>query len=456
MAEDSFTRRDFLRVAAGGAAVAAIGAACGSGSDEPKPSGGAPKDGAEGSRTLRIVQSTHFVPAYDIWFDDYARRWGEQHDAKVTVDHVPIGDLFARADTEAAARRGHDMLAFFGAGAAVFEDEVIDHREIVEEVEAKVGRLTPAVERDIRNQRTGKYFAFADFWSVSLTHYRIDLWDAVQPGVTPDTWNDLIRAGAELKAGGTPLGLGLSSGLDSGGNAFALLFSHGASLQDEQGTVVLDRAATVDAVETATTMFRAGMTEEVFFWDDAADNRFLASGKGSLTFDPVSALRAIEQQDRQLAEKIGLRQPPAAPAGRLFPQFAQCYVIWNFSPNQELAKQFLVDLALDYREPFVRSGFYNLAAFPGAVADLPGILAADAAARPAGKYTVLADATAWSTNVGHPGDTNPAVAEVFNESIVTKMFAAAAQGKMSAEDAVKAAEAQIRPIFEKWRERGKV
>jgi multiple sugar transport system substrate-binding protein len=250
--------------------------------------------------------------------------------------------------------------------------------------------------------------------------------------------------------------VGLSSGLDSGGNAFALLLSHGGSVQDERGTVVLDRPATVDAVETATRMFRAGMTEEIFFWDDAADNRFLASGKGSLTFDPVSAIRAIEQQDRQLAEKIGLRAPPAAPAGRLFPQFAQCYAIWNFSPNQELAKRFLVDLALDYREPFMRSGFQNIPAFPGSVPDLPGILAADPAARPAGKYTVLADATAWSTNIGHPGDTNPAVVEVFNQSILTRMFAAAAQGKMSAQDAVKAADAQVKPIFEKWRQQGKI
>jgi multiple sugar transport system substrate-binding protein len=36
------------------------------------------------------------------------------------------------------------------------------------------------------------------------------------------------------------------------------------------------------------------------------------------------------------------------------------------------------------------------------------------------------------------------------------MFAAAARGEMTAEDAVKAAEAEMRPIFDKWRERGKI
>ena len=36
------------------------------------------------------------------------------------------------------------------------------------------------------------------------------------------------------------------------------------------------------------------------------------------------------------------------------------------------------------------------------------------------------------------------------------MFAAAARGEMTAEEAVEAAEAQIKPIFDKWRERGKI
>ncbi len=36
------------------------------------------------------------------------------------------------------------------------------------------------------------------------------------------------------------------------------------------------------------------------------------------------------------------------------------------------------------------------------------------------------------------------------------MFAAAARGEMSAEEAVKAAEAQITPIFDKWRDLGKI
>lgn len=132
------------------------------------------------------------------------------------------------------------------------------------------------------------------------------------------------------------------------------------------------------------------------------------------------------------------------------------YGIWTFSRNLEVAKQFVVDLTLNYGDAFTRSGFYNLHAFPGAAPDLGGMVATDTRAKPPGKYALLADAAKWSTNLGHPGHSNAAVEEVFEQFIVPKMFAAAARGEMSAEDAVKAAEAQIEPIFAKWREQGKI
>jgi multiple sugar transport system substrate-binding protein len=360
--------------------------------------------------------------------------------------------MFPRAQAEVEGRNGHDIFGLFGGHPAVFEDDVIDHRDIFEEVEAKVGEATPAIHRAIRNRRTSKYFAFADYWAANMVLYRTDLWNPIGPGLTPDTWEGVIEGGARLKKAGAPVGIGLGPGVDAGLNAFGLLLAHGASVQDEEGHLVLDQPASVRALEAAISLFRLAMTDDVLVWDDASDNRFLASGQGSLTLDPVSALRAIEEQDPALAEKVGLRPAPAGPAGRIFPHAAQTYMIFKFSPNQEFAKQFLVDLALAYREPFLRSRFYNMPAFPGSVPDLTEIVAAEAA----GKYDLLVDASKWSTNIGHPGDTNPAVAEVYHQGLLSKMFVAAVRGELSAEDAVKRAHAEAVSIFDKWRERGKI
>ena len=451
MTEGTFTRRGFLRVAAGAAAVAATGAACGTGSDKPKSS---PASGRNGKRTLRIAQWVHPVNAYDTWFDnEYTKRWGEEHDVEVIVDHIPYDQLVARADTEVTSRQGHDIFAFAVGPPARFEDAVIDHGDIIEEARRRVGPLTPHVERSVRNTKTGRYFALPDFWTAGPALYRSDLWS--EAGVTPATWDDVLRAAPGLKSAGHPIGIGIAPDGDSNLGLCALMFSYGASIQDEQANVTIGHPATLEAVKIGLELFRTGMTADVFNWDGSADNRALASGQASLILDAISGLRATEKQDPALARTISLARSPAGPAGAFGAQVMQSYLIWDFAEQRELAEQFLIDLVSDYREPFLRSEFYNFPAFPGAVHDLDSLLAGDVS-EPRGKYSVLADAAAWSTNFGHPGHDNAAVDEVVSEFIIPRMFAAAARGERTVEEAVSAAEAQAEPIFEKWRKQGKI
>ena len=451
-----FTRRDFLRLTAGGATLLATGAGCGSGSDKPRPSGATTSVVPESGRTLRIAQWSHFVPAYDEWFDgEYAKRWGERNDVGVTVDHFPLAELSVRADTEVTSQQGHDIFGFVYPPAA-FEDQVIDHREIVEEVERKLGGMSPLIKRSIFNPRTGKFFGFSDTWAADPANYRTDLWDQVQPGFSPDTWEKVLRAGPKLKALGHPLGIGMSEEDDSNLFLLDLMHSFGASVQDEGANVTINRPSTIEAVKMGAAIYQAGMTDEIFAWDAASNNRFLTSGKGSLILNAVSALRAIEGQQPDLAAKIQLARPPAGPVARVgLYHVISAYAVWKFSKNQEVAKRFLVDLAVNARDAFVRSGFYNLPSFPKAIPDLEALVGADQA-QPAGKYAVLSGAADWSGNLGHPGHANAAVEEVFTQYLIPKMFAAVARREMSAEDAVKTAEAKIKPIYDKWREREKI
>ena len=88
---------------------------------------------------------------------------------------------------------------------------------------------------------------------------------------------------------------------------------------------------------------------------------------------------------------------------------------------------------------------------------LNGWLARDPfGAKPADKLAFLKDATKWSTNIGYPGPSNTAIGEVFGTFLIPTMFARAARGEATPKQAVTQAEAQIKPIFEKWRARGLV
>lgn len=95
------TRRELIAAAAAGALAATAGAS--SAAARTRVQGAARYAGRELKNTLRIAQWSHFVPAYDKWFDSvYTRRWGEANDTEVIVDHVNQALLPARAASEVA------------------------------------------------------------------------------------------------------------------------------------------------------------------------------------------------------------------------------------------------------------------------------------------------------------------------------------------------------------------
>ncbi|HEV3364180.1 MAG TPA: extracellular solute-binding protein, partial [Acidimicrobiia bacterium] len=260
-------RRDFLRLAAGGATLLATGAACNSGPKTSKSNAGAAGTTAPaGKRTLRIAQWTNYVAGYDAWWDgEYTKRWGERNGIDVVVDHFDLNQAAAHAEAELASQRGHDLFHVNLTSTAPFEDHVIDHREIIEEVEAKLGKMTPFVERSVFNPRTKKYFGFPDYWTPNPVHYRTDLWRPI--GARPDTWADVLAAGTRLKAQGHPIGIGMGANPESNLTLVGLMHGFGASIQDENGNLAINSTATVEAVKLGAAIFKSAMTEDVLNWN---------------------------------------------------------------------------------------------------------------------------------------------------------------------------------------------
>jgi len=132
------------------------------------------------------------------------------------------------------------------------------------------------------------------------------------------------------------------------------------------------------------------------------------------------------------------------------------YVIWKFAENIDGAKQFLVDYIGNFKQAFLASEYYNLPCFTQTVPDLKILIANDAKAQPADKYKVLEDSLEWATNVGYPGYANAAINEIFNTWVISTMFAQAASGKLAPEDAMNQADQEVKRIFKKWKDMGKV
>jgi multiple sugar transport system substrate-binding protein len=401
-------------------------------------------------KTLKILQWSHFVPRYDEWFDKkFTREWGDKYNTQVTVDHISAAEIRTRAIAEVAAQKGHDLFMFLDP-PAVHEGQTIDHTELVQEIEKKYGKMVDLAHKSTFNPKTKRYFGFSDNWGPDVSNYRQDLWDAV--GTFPNTWEDVRVGGAKIKQQfGHPVGIGLSQELDTSIAMRAIMYSFGAHEQNEESQVTINSKETLEAVKYVRALFKEAMTPEVITWDVSSNDRFMLAGKGSFALNAISITRSAEKDVPEMSRKIQLAKPPAGPVRRMgVNHVLGVYVIWKFAENKEGAKQFLIDLIDNFRTAFLESEFYNFPSFPKTVPDLHELLGKDAKGDPPDKYKILGDFIENATNVGYPGYCSAWIDEVFSTFVIPTMFAKVARDELSPEEAIRAAEREIKRIHAKW------
>jgi multiple sugar transport system substrate-binding protein len=449
---DRTTRREILKRAGVGAAALAAG-----GTFARTSVAGVPKyRNRELKETLRIIQWSHFVPAYDKWFDNvYIKRWGEANDTEVIVDHINQADIPARAASEVAAQSGHDLF-FFLSPPAQYEDQVISHNDIVQEVTKKRGKMKDVARKATYNPRTKKYFAFSDNYVPDPVNWRSDLWG--EAGYRPTTWDNVLKAAPKLREMGHPIGIGMSNEIDSNMALMAMMMCFGSFIQNEQQRVRLKSKETVEVLKFGRELFRQGMSNEIFAWTASSNNQAMVAGRLSLALNAISITRTAEGTNPDLASKINLAPIPAGPNGRVGLEHVMgAYVIWKFAKNKKMAKKFLVDLETKYIGAFENSRFYNFPSWPSAVTNVQRRLVRDPVAKPAGKYGILGTiAERYTNNPGYPGYTNAAIDEIFNKFLIPQMFAEVAQGKRTPEEAADVYDRSFKHIFQRWRNRGKI
>src|SRR5215471_13593784 len=405
------------------------------------------------TKTLRIVQWNHFVPAYDKWFNGtYVKEWGKENGTEVIVDNIGIPALNPAAAAEVSSKKGHDLFGFLWP-RPVYEDDAIDHTEIYQECERRYGKPIDLAVKSTFNPRTKKYFGFSDSFVPDPINWRKDLFD--EAGGTPDSWDQIRTFGKKIKdKTGVPIGIGLASEIDTAMAMRAILYSFGGGEQDAEGNLTIDSKPTLEAVKFVKALYQDTMSPEVLSWDASSNNRAMLAGKASLVLNAVSVTREAENKGMPIHEKIWLSKAAKGPARRMgLEHVMSVYCIWKFSQNIEGAKKFLIDYVGNFRQAFVASQSYNFPCFTNQVPDMAALLKNDAKGKPAAKYAVLTDALSWATNVGYPGYSNAAVDEAYSTWVLNTMFARAATGVVSPEEAVKEAAKKYQGIWAKWKER---
>jgi len=410
------------------------------------------------SGDLKILLWSHFVPSHDTWFDRFVKDWAGKVGVNATVDHIDQAQITTRISAEIQAGQGHDLIQFI-APLSQFEPSVLDMKDVTDEASKRWGTQLELCRKSTFNPATGKFFAYSPGWVPDPGNFRTSLWESVGLPHGPTTWDELLRGGAEIKKSkGVQMGLGMSQEIDSNMVLRALMWSYGASIQDADGNVVLNSDATVAAVEFMTKLFKETMTNEVFSWNAASNNQGLVAGKLSYAVNSISAYRTAQGTAPQVAADIGFVPALRGPQGALAAQHVMYnWIVPKHARGADAAKEFLLHYTANYAAATYASKLYDFCAWDKLTPKLADWLRDDPfGSQPKDKLALLADATKWSTNIGHPGPSNTAEGEVFNTFVIPNMFARAARGELSPRQAVSQATAQITPVYAKWRARGLV
>jgi multiple sugar transport system substrate-binding protein len=323
------------------------------------------KASAQQERTLRIVQWKHFVPDYDRWFTTFAQQFGEKKKCTVQVDYVATPDLPTAIAADISRGGGHDVFHLNGVGAWLYDQALVDVSDVATRLEKEYGPWIK--ESESIGKVRGKWLAIPS-WYIS---YPLIINTAYfkQVGETytdKTTWQDLVKIGAKLKKIGHPFGIPVSNTPDSNDNLLPWMWAFDALTFDKEGKVSFKRKEIVDWLRHAKEFYDQTMTEEVLGWDDSSNNRFIASGKGSMIDNPISAYRTAAKDNPETFKNLIIVKTPLGPKGRFNGARTMSYGIYNFCKVQDLAKEFLYTMdgpeflkgfeaATGYNHPFLRA-----------------------------------------------------------------------------------------------------
>ena len=335
--------------------------------------------GAYAAGKLSIGFWDHWVPGANKASTDLVNEWAAKENVEVQIDYIPSqgNKLLLTTQAEAQAKSGHDIIALSTWLPHAHAENIEPVNDIVE----------PLIKQNGDVNGTVKYLGVADGkWlgmpacvgsqikgpcsriDLMKKHAGIDVQAMYPAGEAPkaDAWTTdaFLKAAEACHKGGNPFGIGLGETSDNVDTVGAFFLAFGAEVVDAKGNVVV-KNDNVRAVLEYYKKLMAFLPPDAPAWDDASNNKWLVSGRGSLIMNPPSAWAVAKRDAPQVAEQCWTHGFPVGPKGRFAPFLPYYWSIWKFAKNKEAAKRLLVHLSQpDAIEKMVTaSGGYDLPAF---------------------------------------------------------------------------------------------
>jgi multiple sugar transport system substrate-binding protein len=393
---------------------------------------------ARAARDLSILTPVNYAPASDEKFRELGQRFTKKTGINVRVDHIQSVQMPAKLSAELMSKAGHDIVGVEMYYPWLYRPALVDVSDITNDLAKKHGDWYPFLKAHAYVE--GQWLAVPCMYISMIGSHRVDLFEKVGEK-SPETWDDLLRAGRKLKKIGNPVGIAISQTTDSIAALYSLLWAYGAKDVAADGkTVAIRSKETEAAVDYMRALYTDAMEPDVLSWDNASNNQAFNAGKASWIHNPISHYIVARDKKMPVAQQTAFELPLAGSAGRHTTGAPRSLGIWKFSKNQEAAREFLHWFfePAQYHEWIMSGDNYNCPVWR----DMEHHAVWDADP----KYKPLKQLAQYSHLYGWPAPPSEKIQLISNSYILPNMFAKAVTG-MSTKDAIAWAETEMKKIL---------
>ena len=310
------TRRDALRLTAGGVAAAAL--ARGAGAQVPRADVAPPSLPLEKGATLRILRPARFVEPDETIFRANTAKFQQATGVETRVDFVGWEDIRQQSAVAANTGTGPDIVLGWAEDPHVYVDKIVELSDVAEYLGKRYGGWSFLGEKYGKRAGTNNWVGIPFGGATGPLVYRRSAVKEAGFDSIPNDHAGFLKLCQELKRINKPSGFALGNAVGDG-NGFAnwLVWSHGAFLVDEGGKVAINSKETVAALTYLKDLY-ASFVPGTLAWGDPSNNRAYAANEVWLTSNGVSLYFALKNDPatRAIAEDTDHAPMPFGVVGK--------------------------------------------------------------------------------------------------------------------------------------------
>jgi multiple sugar transport system substrate-binding protein len=283
------TRRQALVLGASAAALAAGGARAQAPASKVKAADvAAPKLEIEKGASLRMLRPVRFVQADEDVFRANVKAFSDKTGIEVKVDFVGWEDINQQTAVTANSGAGPDIIIGFNDAPHIYVEKVIELSDVADYLGKRYGGWMTLAQTYGKRHKSNNWIGLPFGASGGPLVYRKSLVQAAGFERVPEDHAGILALCKKLKEAGKPAGFALGNAVGDG-NGFAnwLLWSHNASVLDEEGNITINSKETIAALKYLKELyptFIAGTPS----WNDVSNNRAYSGQEIALTANGVS------------------------------------------------------------------------------------------------------------------------------------------------------------------------